>query len=560
MKRRLFKAGTALVLAASMLSLTACGGSETAETVSSETASSTSAEADDASRDSSAEGILSRDFSEHMDITYASPQVESGLDYNTGNEYYAWWTDTFNVTWDITALTWENWISNVRTWASTDDLPDWTVFNFVAADAISYAEQGLVMKWPEDWKEKYPNLAKAAEYSPANAYYEEALGGMYYFFRPTFANNFPAEEITEHTSIYLRKDWAEQAGYDLSEMDESSTITLSQFVDYLRAVKEAGIVEYPWYSTNTYVGMAVDRTSEGSGCLQTAFQPNADGEYVWSPGDENSGIKESLAIVKEAYDEGLLYPEFYTLQSAEDLGHFATAGDSAALVYSTDVGNLTKINDMFSENLGVDFKTQVGVYVLTDDNGVEHEAKSLNYWGASMLSPHMSEEKLDRILTMWDYSCTEEGQLRIRMGEQGTDWDYDESGNLVNLLADTEYGDAATKYTNLYPLTGCMTILGDDFSLIDPSQDSDLQELICNLYTARSDATNAKEKELDDVGMSYASPNAAQATFTYWDEYSNLITQSGDFSANYDQWVADKSPMTQRVVDDMNEYAAGLTQ
>lgn len=541
-----------ILLAAMMLGTTACGNAEKG-------GESTDSVESNEERDTTAEGILSRDYSESMEITYASPQVDSSLDYNHGNEYYSWWTDTFNVTWDITALTWENWIPNVTTWASADDLPDWTIFNFNSADAVSYAEQGLVMKWPENWREKYPNLAKVADYSPANAYYEEALGGMYYFFRPAYANNFPADTITEHTSIYLRKDWAEQAGYDLSANIEKNSMTLSEFMDYLRAVKNAGIVEYPWYATNIYVGMGVDRTSEGSGCLQSAFQMNADGQYVWSPGQEDSGIKESLAVMKEAYDEGLLYPEFYTIQSGDDLGHFYAAGDSAALLYSTNVESLLDVANKMEENLGVDFESQVAVFVLTDDNGVEHESPSLNYFGASMLSPHMSEEKLDRILTMWDYSATEEGQLRIRLGEQGTDWDYDENGEIVNLLADTEYKNAATKYTNLYPLTGCMTVLGDDFALIEPSIPTFAKETTANLFITRSNATNAKDKEIDYDIMSYSSPNAAQASLNYYEEYANIIAQAGDFDSNYAQWVADKSPMTQPVADDMNTYKASLT-
>ena len=39
----------------------------------------------------------------------------------------------------------------------------------------------------------------------------------------------------------------------------------------------------------------------------------------------------------------------------------------------------------------------------------------------------------------------------------------------------------------------------------------------------------------------------------YADEYANIITKDADFDATYDQWVADKLPLIQPVLDDLNE-------
>ena len=42
------------------------------------------------------------------------------------------------------------------------------------------------------------------------------------------------------------------------------------------------------------------------------------------------------------------------------------------------------------------------------------------------------------------------------------------------------------------------------------------------------------------------------ASMTYADEYANIITKSGDFDTNYDQWVSDKMSMIQPVLDELN--------
>ena len=94
---------------------------------------------------------------------------------------------------------------------------------------------------------------------------------MYYFFRPVFANNFPEDTpITNHISMFMRTDMAEEAGYDLSANIESGTISLTEFIAYCQAIKDAGIVEYPWYNTSGYVGNVLDLVTEASGVMQSS--------------------------------------------------------------------------------------------------------------------------------------------------------------------------------------------------------------------------------------------------------------------------------------------------
>ena len=89
-------------------------GSESTTSESSTTSSSTPATTKTdsgvlaATTDVTAEDILARDYSEPVTISFAGIQCTDGLDYNHGSEYYEWWTETFNVTWDVTSLTFEN--------------------------------------------------------------------------------------------------------------------------------------------------------------------------------------------------------------------------------------------------------------------------------------------------------------------------------------------------------------------------------------------------------------------------------------------------------------------
>ncbi len=562
----------ALMVLILMVSMSACGnsgnksgevGSKDGTTASGDTASqekgSTSADTKTASgviatdTKVTAADILARDYSDQVDISFAGVQVTDGLDYNKGNDYYSWWTDTFNVNWDITSLTFENWVERMNIWINADDLPDWSVWNFNPGDAANYVDQGLVKEMPADWKEKYPNLAATASCSAANAYYEELYGGMYYFFRPVFANNFPADTITSHISVFLRTDWAKEAGYDLSPNLASNTITISEFLAYCQAVKDAGLSEYPWYNTSAYVGNFLDRTTSNSGVMQNAYYKAADGRYHWGPAEEESGIKKTLRQIKTAYDSGLLYPEFYTLQDPDDIGHFYAAGDAAATCYTGMAAWFDRFDTYMKDNLNLSYWDNAVTLILTDDNGVAHDSPAVNYWACNIISPNVDDETLDRILSIWDYGCTEEGQLRIRLGVPDVDWKYDENGDVVSAIADTGYATLEDKYTSVYPITGNMFILSDDYSFISPAFTKKARERVSQLYIGRAEVTSARGKESDWDLLSYSSQALNLASMTYADEYANIITKSGDFDINYDQWVSDKMKMIQPVLDELNE-------
>ena len=505
-----------------------------------------------ATTDVTAEDILARDYSEPVTISFAGIQCTDGLDYNHGSEYYEWWTETFNVTWDVTSLTFENWVERMNTWINADDLPDWSVWNFVPGDAANYAEQGLVMEMPDGWKEEYPNLAAAATCTPANEYYENLYGGMYYFFRPVFANNFPADTITSHISMFMRTDLAEEAGYDLTENIESNTISLTEFIEYMQAIKDAGLMEYPWFDLSGSIGQVVDRVSGYAGVLGSSYYKGEDGQYHWGPAEESSGIKEALRQIKGAYDNGLLYPEFYTLQEPDDAGHFYAAGDAAATMESGMAAYFDRYEQNMQQNLGLSFWDTSDVFILTDDEGISHEQPSTNYWACNILSPYLDETKYERIMSIWDYGCTEEGQLRIRLGVPDVDWKYDENGDIQVTLEEQGYATLEDKYTSLYPITGNMFILSDDYSFINPGFTEQARDKVADIYTKRAAITSSKDQEPDWDLLSYSSQAMNLASMTYADEYANIITKSGDFDTNYDQWVSDKMSMIQPVLDELN--------
>lgn len=145
-----------LMCIALVLSTAACTGGENSSTSSTGStgsgASSSKAETSETGAGNKSDWFEGKDFSEKQVISLASVQIEDGRDYNMGDDLVKWWSENFNIEWDITSLTFENWAERLRIWINSDDMPDMCVWNYVHGEAQNYADQGLVKMLPEDWK------------------------------------------------------------------------------------------------------------------------------------------------------------------------------------------------------------------------------------------------------------------------------------------------------------------------------------------------------------------------------------------------------------------------
>ena len=143
-----------------VLSIAACGSSEKK---SSKEDSSAEIKDQKESGELSGDWEPQSDLSKHVTITYASVQGMEGYDYTNGDDLARYYSEKFNYTLEVTALTWSNWNERTRIWINSGDMPDVMVFNFTQTnypEAAGYVEQGLLYKLPDDWKSRWTNLAK----------------------------------------------------------------------------------------------------------------------------------------------------------------------------------------------------------------------------------------------------------------------------------------------------------------------------------------------------------------------------------------------------------------
>jgi putative aldouronate transport system substrate-binding protein len=378
---------------------------------------------------------------------------------------------------------------------------------------------------------------------------EELFGGTYFFYRPIFSINRPSKKLSNHMTAYIRKDWGQAAGAVVKP-----AMKLSELIEYARKVKAAnpGNVSpnfYPIVVRAGNLGTWIHFNSTYAGGGTDPFYLGKDGKYHW--GGADPATLEALKLLAGAYREGLIDPEFYTLQDPDDVGAFYMTGKSAVMFAEGMAARMQQISNDIKQNLSLDFNEAVEPITFLGEDGYTHHTPLTNYWGAIGFSPSISDKKLERILQMFEYSCTEQGQLEVRCGIEEKDWILDSNGEIILHFPE------GTNIGNLYawhPVYGNMMILSDDFQFRNPSYPASFRAKTLEMYQLR-EHTSTEETfppEPDWNVVLHSSRALNLAALEYPTEYSALIAKSGDIEANWRAWVNEKMVTIQPVLDELN--------
>lgn len=489
-----------------------------------------------------------KDYSTKEEISWAVWMDDQYDDINQ-DEFAKLWNERFNVEWDLIGMTAEQWAQLIRIWVNSQDLPDVAQYDYIHADAASYVEQGLVRKLPDDWKTRWPNLAKTYEDTVIGPKLEEVFGGTYFLPRAVFANNKPTDPLVSHQSIFMRRDWLEAAGIEVKPY-----YTISELLDVARAIKEkdpgnVGSKLVP--IGNTVDSLAWIFVYPNSTYSRDGFEyfKDENGVYQWGPAQPET--LQGLKYYEQAYREGLLHPEFFNYTGSEWQENFYVAGISAMCQAPGMAQVGLRFANNLEANLGVKAEDWLQLSFCIGDDGKYHQPEELNFFATLIFSPSMSEEKFERILDVLDYACTDQGQYEIRMGIKGVDWDLDENGELVNLMAEDE--TVLDKYYCVRPFYHNMIIASDDFGLINPTYPQLFRDMSYNMYQEKIQLTDEISLGRTDWdAYFYDSDAKRRAVFNLAEEYAQLVVADGDMETKWNAWVEEKMQYVQPVLDELN--------
>jgi putative aldouronate transport system substrate-binding protein len=487
-----------------------------------------------------------KDYSKKVTIRYAN--ITDKTDVNS-DEFSKTWNKKFNVEWEMIPMTNDNAPQKLRIWINSGDMPDMVHWNYIHAEAQSYVEQKLIRKLPSDWKTRWPGAAFSYKVSGVGDQLDKAFGGAYALPKPIFSAHKPLDVLLPHYGLYMRKDWLQAVGANIK--DYYSVQELMQIARLLKE-KDPGKVGkkfvpievptslLPWifvYPNSTY--------SQSS----APFYKDAKGKYQWGPASPETLA--GLKLYKQAYDEGLLHPEFYTLQVGRPGEQtFYVAGAVGMNVAAGMASVANRYVTFMKANLSLSPDNLHFAFTVGQD-GKYHAPEVINFLSALIFSPSMENAKFDRIMDLLDYSCTDEGQLQIRMGIEGTDWKKEANGELTSLLKDGL--QSSDKYACMAPIYISLLLRSDDFALISPAIPKRWRDMAYNQYQTKKSLSDSSTVGLIDWNVFfYDSPAMRKATMDLAEEYAQIVLQKGDVETNFNNWVTAKMKLIQPVLDELN--------
>ncbi len=308
--------------------------------------------------------------------------------------------DKFDITLNPVNVNYTNWTQEYQKMAASENLPDVIVHDIIGSATYSaWLSQGIIRPLPADLKD-YPNLEKymASEYIQN---FKENDGKLYFVPRMTY----PEESLWAlDRCIVIRKDWLKELGLDLPQNDE-------EFKEALRAFTES---DFDGDGKKNTIGLATENMNTLEALYLSVFPELSNIERGWMqeegqrlPVYASKRAGKALAYTKELYDSGLLDQQFpyRTIQEAFSL---FIEGKSGALC--CQYFNLVKKywNEANPEDMSLDKLAVIKPWAAEDGN--RYSFSSSLHWSEIYFSSGVSDEKMNKILELFDYLLSGEAK------------------------------------------------------------------------------------------------------------------------------------------------------
>lgn len=490
-------------------------------------------------------------YSNRIKFTATSINLPDQVSFMDDAIYKAF-DDKFNFEYELYNITWETWVERDRLWIISGDMPDMLFWDFNLKDYNSFSKQGLLKALPDDYAEKYPNLAKSMDKTGIANYLKSKNSDNKLYMIPNVIYLNPPTKTTDliidPKVVYYRKDWAKEVGIEVGD-----TITLDELTKLAKAFveqdpgnngkgKTIGISATPANMDSLFV--------RSYNTYYDKFHKTSDGSYVWG-GTEESTL-EGVKALKEYYDLGVIDPDYYAYKGKEHYEKFDN-GMAGMFFDGASAANVNeRLNAFGRANPDLNATEVIGLVTVVGPNGKYHGTPDiLNYWAGLLFNPDISDEKMDRILSILDYSCTEEGQRLINCGIEGKDFvikdgeleitrEKDANGNFITIA------DLYPSY-NFFFTKG---VLPDDWSARDPSLPAAAREQAVNMFQVKELNMDLVEPDYDIT--LFDGEKKLKFPLRIDDILTNIVLSKNSVDNDWNAFLTENKTVIDEVVDEIN--------
>lgn len=353
-------------------------------------------------------GDYSEKFTYSMLISFDAEKMEE-------SETWKYVKEKFNIDIDPYYVPDANAGEKARIWMATGDMPDimrWSMGT--AYDQYNdWIDQGLIRELPD--LSKWPNLEQQQSYHAIDKYVTKNGKRYAWAVSPKYD---PDKEDTVHGgtySFYYRKDMAKELGMDKKEF------TWDEFVDLARAMRDKYGKDdtsfIPW-------GMPKGLYPYGTGLMmyspyweQYYFNPETE-KYEWAMDSEET--LEAILFANRMFKEGVFSKDQAIFNGNEAVDKFKI-GKCGILMNNIANYNTRDIYANFKATTGLNPEECIGIARVLAPNGKAWGQYGMNYTHLMLFSPNLSDEKMERLMDLYDWLLSDEGIELCRWGIEGYD-------------------------------------------------------------------------------------------------------------------------------------------
>lgn len=412
--------------------------------------------------------------------------------WSGGDAYLEQIEEDFGVSLKLSSYSWQDWDSQVTGAINGNNMSD--VFQY-DLDSYNYAStylewvEGEVLKpLPEDMS-KWPNLQKVIN-SISSIEHLKIDGKLYCL--PIIKNPVDTEDAYSPFTYVYRRDWAKELGV----YQENDIYTWEQFETLLNAFYTAKCQSGDFYAL-VDVEWGFPSVTNFYKTAPHCFAVDSNGNYV-----NNYTTAE--------YQQGLAKAKEYIANNIYGYDQYnAKAGDPAERYYAGRVGvfyenlslsNYTTLRKKLAANPAYNTLEKLddatAIMKVMSPDGMYCLEGNENWFSATMFNADISDEKMEKVLDILEWTLSEEGTMMATYGFEDYDYIKNADGTVTLTEAGWEKDPTTGKY--IEKLNGAkflryLVTLGYDINANDPLVDKHALQIINDWY-AFMDEQNAAGK------------------------------------------------------------------
>lgn len=312
-------------------------------------------------------------------------------------------------------MTWDDYYQKIERWAATGSLPDLFAGDFRNSSLyIQWIKQGLLCAIPEELS-AYPNLESYMSNLEKTQIFA-VDGRLYCIPRQTY----PSQAWTSiDRVIAYRWDLAQKVG--ITKEPESWDEFQQMILAIMREDPEnKGIQGVTTGGADLLSGILLPYASKIAVSDGNEFYWKKDLDGVYKPAYFTDDLTSAFQLGRDMYQSGVIEKDV-VLQTNSSAHEKFLQGENAAILYSGGYGGgYGDIGVYWEEYYGNDYTQDVkALKLMSDINGNKTYPVWGYAWSESYINAKVSEEKLDKILQLYDFLLSDEGTFLANYGPEG---------------------------------------------------------------------------------------------------------------------------------------------